>query len=116
MPTLILVRHSLPEIITSLPAHQWHLSDIGRARCRVLAGKIRGYSPEIISSSVEPKAQVTAQIVAQQLGLAFCTAEGLHEHERSQEPWQGKATFERKIAEFFEYPQRLVMGTETAIQ
>jgi broad specificity phosphatase PhoE len=116
MPNLILVRHSLPEIIPSLPAHQWRLSEAGRARCNQLAGKIRAYSPQVVVSSLEPKAQETAQLVADRLGLVSYTAEGLHEHERTKAQWTGQAEFERKVAEFFEYPQQLVMGEETASQ
>jgi broad specificity phosphatase PhoE len=82
LPNLILVRHSAPEIIPGLPAHQWHLSETGRARCKLLADEMRHYSPEVLVSSVEPKAQETAQLVAAQLGLTFQTVEGLHEHKR----------------------------------
>ncbi len=33
MPHLILVKQALPEIIPTLTANQWHLSEVGRAQC-----------------------------------------------------------------------------------
>jgi broad specificity phosphatase PhoE len=116
LPNLIFVRHSLPEIIPDLPAHQWHLSDEGWARCKLLADKIRSYSPEVVVSSIEPKAKETAQLVAGQLGLSFQTVEGLHEHERNKVKWLGKAQFELEVAKFFKHPEQVVMGEETADQ
>lgn len=116
MPNLILIRHSAPEIIPGLPAHQWRLSEEGRSRCNLLAAKIRSYSPEVVVSSIEPKAQETAQLVADQLGLNSQTVEGLHEHERNRVKWLGKAQFELEVANFFKYPEQLVMGEETANQ
>ena len=116
MANLILVKHSLPEIIPGLPARQWHLSEVGRALCKPLADKIYSYSPEVVVSSIEPKAQETTQLVANQLGLAFQTVEGLHEHERNNVQGLGKAQFELAVADFFKYPQQLVMGEETANQ
>lgn len=115
-PYLILVRHSLPEIIPNIPAPQWSLSEAGRARCQALANKLRPYSPEVIISSLEAKAQETAQLVGRHLGLPFSTAGGLHEHERHQEKWTGKSEFDQKVEAFFKYPQRLVFGEETADQ
>jgi broad specificity phosphatase PhoE len=65
---------------------------------------------------MEPKAQETAQLVAGQLGLSFQTVEGLHEHERNNLKWLGRAQFELEVARFFKYPEQLVMGEETANQ
>ena len=36
MSYLILVKHALPEIIPTLPANQWHLSEVGRTQCALL--------------------------------------------------------------------------------
>jgi broad specificity phosphatase PhoE len=99
-----------------LPAHQWRLSEEGRFRCKLLADKIHSYSPEVVMSSIEPKAQETAQLVADQLGLSLQTVEGLHEHKRNKVKWLGKAQFELEVARFFKYPEQLVMGEETANQ
>jgi broad specificity phosphatase PhoE len=113
---LVLIKHSLPEIIPSLPAHQWHLSEMGRFRCKALAEKIAGYSPDVIVSSIEPKAVQTAQLVANHLNQTFQIIEELHEHDRSNVEWRSTSQFEAQVAEFFQRPQTLVMGKETAVQ
>lgn len=116
MPKLILVRHSLPEIIPILPANQWRLSEAGRLRCRFLAKRLATHHPDVIVASIEPKAVETARIVADLLGKPFETAEGLHEHDRSNVGLLGEERFEEAVAGFFKKPQRLVLGRETADQ
>jgi broad specificity phosphatase PhoE len=64
---LILVKQALPEIIPTLPANQWHLSDVGRAQCTVLADQLATYAPAALVSSSEPKALETAHLVAQRM-------------------------------------------------
>lgn len=118
MRNLILVKHSLPDIIPTVPAHQWHLSEVGRLRCQPLAAKIAGYSPQVIVSSHEPKALETARIVAKHLNgvSTFQIVDGLQEHDRSSVEWQNEEQFEARVAEFFGQPQILSMGQETAVQ
>ena len=113
---LILVKHSLPEILAGVPACAWYLSESGRVCARLLAEKLIEYQPEIIISSVEPKARETAQILAECLGLEFQEVEGLHEHDRSKSPFYSKHDFQRLVQEFFEKPNVLVFGDETAAQ
>jgi broad specificity phosphatase PhoE len=116
MGNLILVKHSLPEIIPTVPANQWHLSETGRLRCKVLAEKLAYYAPDCIVSSTEPKAIETAQIVADHLHQTSQVVEGLHEHNRSNVAWGSMEQFEAQVAEFFRHPHNLVMGKETAAQ
>ena len=113
---LILVKHSLPEVIKSVPARDWNLSDEGRDRAKRLAEKITNYHPDVIVSSVEPKAQQTAEILSESMGVRFHTAEGLHEHDRSQSPFYSKDEFESLVQKFFQEPDDLVLGRETANQ
>ncbi|MBI3740942.1 MAG: histidine phosphatase family protein [Chloroflexi bacterium] len=114
MPHLILIKHSLPEIIPNLPAREWHLSDEGRARCQILAKEIAMYSPRAIFSSVESKARETAQIVSAQLGVPFEIADDLHEHLRASVGYTSQAQFENSLRGFFAHPRKLVFGDETA--
>jgi broad specificity phosphatase PhoE len=115
MRKLILVKHSLPEIVSDLPANQWRLSDTGRLRCKRLAERLATYNPDVIVASLEPKAAETGRIVASRLGKPFETAENLHEHDRSNvRLFDTKEQFEARVASFFENPQRLVFGRETA--
>ena len=116
MDYLILVKHSLPEIIPEIPATQWMLSKPGQARCKTLAAQITPYAPDIVISSMEPKAVETAQIVARQIARPFRTFEGLHEHDRAGVEFLDQERFESQIHDFFKAPDQLVMGKETANQ
>ena len=111
---LILVKHSLPEIIEDVPAREWHLSEAGRVRACELAGRLILYQPEVIVSSVEPKARETASILAENVGLEFQIVDGLHEHDRSQSPYYSKTEFQNLVREFFAKPAALIFGSETA--
>lgn len=114
--TLVLVKHSLPQIEEEVPAARWNLSVEGRARCQTLSARLAPYSLKWLVSSVEPKAAQTAEIVAARLGLGSEIARGLHEHDRSNVPFLGAAEFVRGVATFFEHPDGLVFGAETAHQ
>ena len=112
---LILVRHSLPEMVTGVPASKWHLSAEGRRRCAALAERLAAYEPAAVVSSQEPKAVETGQIVAETLELPFETAPGLHEHQRGVVRGIGsREAFEVQITRFFAQPDELVLGYETA--
>jgi broad specificity phosphatase PhoE len=117
MSHLILVRHSLPEILPDVDARNWPLSAEGRSRCHALAAQLAPYPPTRFISSDEPKAIETAEIVAAQFNQANTVAAGLHEHDRRNTPYlTNKPAFEAAIAEFFEKPDQLVYGNETADQ
>lgn len=116
MPELILVKHSLPEIVPAMPASQWRLSETGRLKCSILAGRLAVHHPDVVVASSEPKAAETGQIIANLLGRPFATAEELHEHDRGNVGFLSGEHFEAAIARFFENPQSLVLGRETADQ
>lgn len=111
---LVLVKHSLPEIVESQPAREWKLSDEGRMRAQQLAERLIPFHPEVIVSSVEPKAKETARIIAGRHNLAVQTVDGLHEHDRSNTPYLSRNEFQAAMHEFFEEPDTLVFGSETA--
>ena len=113
---LILVKHSLPDVDPSQPASRWLLSDEGRLRCLPLADRLARYRPAHIATSSEPKAIATAEIVSDRLGTPFEVTEGLHEHDRSNEPFIESKKFESAVASFFDRPNELVLGRETASQ
>ncbi len=113
---LILVKHSPPEIIPTAPPNQWRLSDVGRARCELLANELKAYEPVAIVSSVEPKALETARIVASRLNRPVETIEGLHEHDRTGVTFSNESEFNARVADFFRMPKELVFGRETASQ
>jgi broad specificity phosphatase PhoE len=111
---LILVKHSLPQIVENLPAREWELSDDGRIRAQKLAERLSPFQPEYIISSVETKARETAEIIAGRHNLELHIADGLHEHDRSKTPHLSKDEFQATMHEFFENPDTLVFGSETA--
>lgn len=51
MKPLILIKHSLPEIVDGIPAHEWKLSEVGRDRAKQLAQQLTEYQPKVIISS-----------------------------------------------------------------
>ncbi|MBO0794249.1 MAG: histidine phosphatase family protein, partial [Ktedonobacteraceae bacterium] len=106
MSQLILVRHSVPEIVPGLPARSWSLAPEGRERGQALAEKLRvaGHQPSVVVSSTEPKAEQTASIIASAYGMPYEVVEGLHEHERDGVPFMERALFEKVVADFFERP------------
>ena len=112
---LILVKHSLPDIKPDIPAKRWRLSEEGRVRCNLLADRLALHAPDIIVSSVEPKARETGQIVAKRLQLPFEVTKDLHEHDRTNVPFfEDKKAFQASVETFFAKPQELVFGAETA--
>ncbi len=116
MRHLILVRHSLPDIVPDVPGSLWQLSAEGRARCRFLAEQLFAYQPSSIAASMEPKATETAALLSAHLHISYHTAEGLHEHERDNVAYLGQAKWEQTISSFFAQPDELVLGRETATQ
>lgn len=113
---LILVKHSVPEIVESAPAQEWKLSELGRARAERLAERLRLYQPEVIVSSKESKARETAEIIARLHKIEFDVADDLHEHDRSNVPYLAHDEFQASIYEFFQKPEEIVFGKETADQ
>lgn len=113
---LILVKHSLPEVVESLPAKQWKLSEEGRTRAKLLAERIVPYQPEVVVCSTELKAKETAEIIARTYQMEFHVAGGLHEHDRSKVPYLSRDELDTSIRGFFQKPDTLVFGKETANQ
>ena len=104
--TLILVKHAMPEIIPTLPAREWQLSDSGRLSCLMLAERLSEHRPDVVITSTEPKAIQTGQIVADKLGIMCEIGDNLHEHERHNESFSNRENFETTIAEFFSHPDQ----------
>lgn len=113
---LIFVRHSLVDRVDGVPARKWNLSGTGRIRARGLVDKLIEFRPEVIVSSDEPKAEQTAEIVSECLGLKYSVEKNLHEHDRRQVPYLTNDEFQSLVQEFFTKPDTLVFGNETANQ
>jgi broad specificity phosphatase PhoE len=113
---LLLIRHSQPEIIEGIPAKEWRLSEEGRRRCKSMAKMVATYVPDTVVTSREPKAFETGQIIAGRLQVPAVVVENLHEHERSKVPFLGCDEFNATVKHFFDHPDQLVLGDETADQ
>lgn len=113
---LILIRHSAPEIRSEIPAAEWSLSEDGRARCLPLAERLMTHHIQALACSYETKAMQTAAILGDRLSLPVHPFDGLHEHLRPAMLWQGQAAFEARLRQFFEQPEKMVFGLETAAQ
>jgi broad specificity phosphatase PhoE len=114
MPVLILVRHSISRQQPGVSAHEWELTDEGRARCKVLAERLKVYQPEIIITSPEPKAQQTAKILAAELGKRLEVEADLQEHRRATATYFADIReFEAKVHEMLTKPDELIFGEET---
>lgn len=116
MRYLCLVRHAQPKILPGIPAREWQLSEEGRYRCERLAQLVRAYAPDMVLTSQEPKAFETGEILAEQLRIPVSSVENLHEHERRGVPFQSRDEFAAAVKRFFEHPEQLNFGDETAEQ
>jgi broad specificity phosphatase PhoE len=106
----------MPEIDEARPANTWTLSSEGKLRAHRLAEQLEKYAPQVIVSSSEPKAKETAEILASRLQLDVQTVPDLHEHDRSNVSFLPHDTFQIYVRDFFQNPDELVFGSETANQ
>ena len=106
----------MPEIEPGHPGNTWKLSKEGRLRAQRLAEQLKSFGPEVIVSSAEPKAKETAEIVASQFQLEVQIVPDLHEHARSNVPYLSHDVFQTSVHDFFQKPDELVFGEETANQ
>ncbi|HEX6544296.1 MAG TPA: histidine phosphatase family protein [Ktedonobacterales bacterium] len=116
MRKLMLVRHAASEQQPNVPAREWALSPTRQADAERLADLLAPYASAAILASDEPKAQQTAQPLADRLGLPVEIMAGLHEHERRTASYMGHEMFQATMARFFAEPDTLVFGEETARQ
>jgi 2,3-bisphosphoglycerate-dependent phosphoglycerate mutase len=96
--------------------NRWRLSERGRSGSVLLGERLARYEPRVMVSSEEPKAVETAEIAAGRLGIRCCVYPGLHEHDRTGVPFLSDEEFGPTARGFFERPDELVWGNETAQQ
>ena len=114
---LILIKHALPEVVPGKPPSSWLLSEAGKKSCRPLAERLRGYGPQVVVTSTEPKANETGLRMSSVLGLPFESAPDLHETKRETVDYYSMADeWHARVSEFFSRPDELVLGEETANQ
>ncbi len=111
---LILVKHAVPEVDPAKPPAQWELGVPGVDASRRLAAHLRDSGVDLVVSSVEPKAAETGRIVADVLDLPWQTGHDLHEHVRPEAGMLEQADFEAALRRFFDTPEAVVFGAESA--
>jgi broad specificity phosphatase PhoE len=114
MTELVLVKHALPEITWDVIPTRWVLSEAGRRRCDWLADELKTKGVSRLYSSLEPKALETASLVAARIGLAVEPRLKLHENDRTGFGFQELDELRQRLHEFFERPNQLTIGNETA--
>jgi broad specificity phosphatase PhoE len=113
--TLYLIKHGAPQIRTDVCAHEWSLSEHGRAQARALAQRLATRELAAVVTSEEPKAVETGRVIAEALDVRLRRGLGLHEQLRYTQPWYASRThFDRSLLEFFARPSERVLGEETA--
>lgn len=112
--TLHLIKHGRPHIDPQVPAHEWPLADDALTGLPTLLAALHP-RPDLVACSVEPKAHATAQGLAAALGAPLRPMQGLHEQLRYTAPWRpDPAAFEADIRRFFDHPEQVVSGEESA--
>ena len=115
MRLLHLVRHA--PVIDDLDraSTEWVLAPNAGASVRDLLRKFDHSRLRRVLSSRQKKATETARILASSLDLPFEIREGLEEHHRLKEDYiAGDADFRQMLADFFDRPDELVFGQESA--
>ena len=114
LPTsLVLVKHAMPVREPAVAPRHWRLGVEGEHQSRRLARRLLAYAPLRLVASPEPKALMTGQLVAAELGLNVSAAAGLEEFDRPPFPLLPKAEHERIVARIFEDLHRRVLGAES---
>jgi broad specificity phosphatase PhoE len=109
---VVLVKHAQPILEPGVPPRDWRLSPEGEQQSRRLARRLRPYSPLRLVASAEPKAFMTGELVAAELGVEVVPVAGLEEFDRPALPLMSKAEHERVNAPIFTDPRVRVLGGE----
>lgn len=117
MRKLILIKHSIPTISSEIPSNEWTLSEEGINKAKLFAPNLDKYNFGKIFTSEEPKAIQTARIFGEKLNKELEIIKGIHEHKRnSNRVIYPKEQWERLMRSFFESPNELIFGDETATE
>jgi broad specificity phosphatase PhoE len=108
------VTHPEVAVDPTTPVTRWALSDAGVQRAARLTGLSWAPSVQRIVASAEAKAQQTAAVLGETLGLGWSTDAALGENDRSATGFLPPAEFEVTADAFFAHPRSSVRGWETA--
>jgi broad specificity phosphatase PhoE len=109
------VSHPEVQIRPDIPVVDWPLSDVGISRARLLADFFeRLHIDRPVLSSPEVKAEQTARIVGDSLGVGFELIAGLAEIDRSATGYLPEPDFWATYHDFLSSPATSARGWETA--
>ncbi|MEM9963641.1 MAG: histidine phosphatase family protein [Pseudomonadota bacterium] len=115
MRRLHIVRHAQVVVDPATPSADWCLAPGARTAIRELANRVFHAPPDRIVSSPQKKAVQTATALAAHFGVPFEIRDGFEEHHRENEPFiENDQAFRTRLKRFFEHPDDLVFGSETA--
>lgn len=120
---LLLVRHAPTVPVSGVKASEWALAPGALAEARRLGEELlallasRGAQPPArLVSSYEPKAELTAEALAEVFGVERTVADGLEEHHRPERNLLAKSDWLALIKRFFEQPEDVLFGLESALE
>jgi broad specificity phosphatase PhoE len=114
---ICLVRHTTPLVDAAQPAEAWGVGDEGRAQAAELVPSLAEAGATVIVTSPELKARITAEIIAEGLGIPLREDERLREQGLGAVPFYGDHdAFHARVQEHFAHPDLKVLGQETSRQ
>ena len=117
MQRLILFRHAPALVEPEKSSIDWELeSNVENQILPLLEGIDTRQLTKIVTSS-QTKAVQTAEVISSALDLPVSVLKGLEEHHRSKEDFvESHDQFEERLQRFFDNPDSLIFGKETANQ
>jgi broad specificity phosphatase PhoE len=113
MRRLYLIRHATPAIQPSIPEHEWPISDRGIEQARLLAEAARTWGLQALYASRQPKAQSTAAVIGEVIGLPVNVVDGLEELRIGR--WiPNSDEFSETVRQILEQPALSLRGAERA--
>ena len=79
MRRIYFIRHATPAVQPNVPAPEWPLADRGIEEARALGVTAQQWDLKALYTSTEPKAQSTALLIGDAVGLPVNVVEGLEE-------------------------------------
>ena len=114
MPYLYLIRHPKTHVDPSRQAHEWALSDQGRAQVNMLIEAPFWKHVKSLYSSSQPKAMEPARAIGQRYDIPVTSLPGLAEVRRGTEIYHSTGDYNAILDKFFSSPDFSVQGWERA--
>lgn len=112
--TFYFLRHGETKADKNLPISEWVLSQVGEEQAHQLAQQGIFKEVDIIFSSTEKKAYLTAKPIADSLGKEINQVEGVKELDRDKGGFMGVEEYEGAVKSALEYPEKSFHNWETA--